>query len=160
MGGFIWISSMLITSCCCIIIILSVVQLAIATGHAMQIFNDLHYSNRCRFINIACIWPVAMASLPLNTVQCLYKNTKGLFTWRGVTRQGELLGNGEIPAVIETNSNPGWLFTWCSRVTRLGEFPAKSGGISPRPDEYFPCKHFARVTRPQEIECTCFAIEI
>ena len=98
---------MLITSCCCIIIILSVVKLAIATGHAMQIFNDLHYSNRCRFISIAYIWPVAMASLPLNTVQCLYKNTKGLFTWRRVTRQGELLGNGEIPAVIETNSNPG-----------------------------------------------------
>ena len=27
-----------------IIIILSVVKLAIATGHAMQVFNDLHYS--------------------------------------------------------------------------------------------------------------------
>ena len=26
---------------------------------------------------------------------------------RRVTRQGELLGNGEIPAVIETNSSPG-----------------------------------------------------
>ena len=64
---------MLITSCFCIIIILSVVKLAIATGHAMQVFNDLHYSNRCRFISIACIWPLAMASLPLNTVQCLYK---------------------------------------------------------------------------------------
>jgi hypothetical protein len=24
-----------------------------ATGHAMQVFNDLHYSNRCRFISIA-----------------------------------------------------------------------------------------------------------
>jgi hypothetical protein len=45
----------------------------IATGHAKQVFNDLHYSNRCRFISIACIWPVAMASLPLNTVQCLIK---------------------------------------------------------------------------------------
>jgi hypothetical protein len=108
MGGFISISSMLITSCFCIIIILSVVKLAIATGHAMQVFNDLHYSNRCRFISIACIWPVAMASLPLNTVQCLYKNTKGLFTWRQVPgKLGELLGNGEILAIIETNSNPG-----------------------------------------------------
>jgi hypothetical protein len=27
---------------------MSVVKLAIATGHAMQAFNDLHYSNRCR----------------------------------------------------------------------------------------------------------------
>jgi hypothetical protein len=36
-----------------------------------------------------------------------YATAKGLFIWRGVTRQGELLGNGEIPAVIETNSNPG-----------------------------------------------------
>jgi hypothetical protein len=79
MGGFMWIYSMLITSCCCIIIILSVVKLAIATGHAMQVSNDLHYSNRCRFISIACIWPVAMASLPLNTVQCLYQNTKSGF---------------------------------------------------------------------------------
>ena len=25
-------------------------KLAIATSHAMQVFNDLHYSNRCRFI--------------------------------------------------------------------------------------------------------------
>jgi hypothetical protein len=40
----------------------------VATSHVMQVFNDLHYSNRCRFISIA--WPVAMASLPLNTVQC------------------------------------------------------------------------------------------
>jgi hypothetical protein len=45
----------------CIIIILSVVKLAIATGHAMQVFNDLHCSNRCRFISIA--WSVATASL-------------------------------------------------------------------------------------------------
>jgi hypothetical protein len=44
-----------------------------ATGHAMQVFNDLHYLNRCRFISIA--WLVAIASLSLNTVQCLYKNT-------------------------------------------------------------------------------------
>ena len=29
-----------------IIIILSVVKLAIATGYAMQVFNDLHYLNR------------------------------------------------------------------------------------------------------------------
>jgi hypothetical protein len=37
-------------------------------GHAMQVFNDLHYSNRCRFIGLA--WPVAMvANLPLNNVQ-------------------------------------------------------------------------------------------
>jgi hypothetical protein len=36
-----------------IIITLSVVKLAIATGHAMQAFNDLHYSNRCRFIGVA-----------------------------------------------------------------------------------------------------------
>jgi hypothetical protein len=36
-----------------IIIILSVAKLAIATSLAMQIFNDLHYSNRCRFISIA-----------------------------------------------------------------------------------------------------------
>ena len=79
MGGFKEISSMLITSCCCIIIILSVVKLAIATGHAMQVFNDLHYSNRCRFISIACVWPVTMAILPLNTVQCLCKNTKSGF---------------------------------------------------------------------------------
>ena len=44
------------------------VKLGIATGHAMQVFHDLHYSNRCRFIGVAC--PVAMvASLPLNTVQ-------------------------------------------------------------------------------------------
>ena len=27
--------------------------IAIATGHAMQVFNDLHYSNRCRFIGVA-----------------------------------------------------------------------------------------------------------
>ena len=46
----------------------------IATGHAMQFFNDLHYSNRYRFISIA--WLVAIASLSLNTVQCLHKNTK------------------------------------------------------------------------------------
>ena len=26
---------------------------AITTGHAMQAFNDLHYSNRCRFIGVA-----------------------------------------------------------------------------------------------------------
>jgi hypothetical protein len=46
----------------------SMVKLAIATGHAMQVFNDLHYSNRCRLIGMA--WPVAMVvSLPLNTVQ-------------------------------------------------------------------------------------------
>ena len=57
---------MLITSCFCIIIILSVVKLAIATGHVMPVFNDLHYSK----FSIACLaWPVAMASLPLN---CLY----------------------------------------------------------------------------------------
>ena len=37
----------------CIVITLSVVKLAIATGHAMQAFNDLHYSNRCRFIGMA-----------------------------------------------------------------------------------------------------------
>ena len=43
----------------------------IATGHAMQVFNDLHYSNRCKFISIASL--VAIASLSLNTVQCLYK---------------------------------------------------------------------------------------
>ena len=43
----------------------------------MQVFNDLHYSNRCRFISIA--WLVAIASLSLNTVQCLYKNTKSGF---------------------------------------------------------------------------------
>jgi hypothetical protein len=36
------------------VIILSVVKLAIATGHAMQVFNDLHYSNICRFISI--VW--------------------------------------------------------------------------------------------------------
>jgi hypothetical protein len=31
-------------------------------------FNDLHYSNRCRFIGMA--WPVAMVvSLPLNSIQ-------------------------------------------------------------------------------------------
>jgi hypothetical protein len=35
-----------------------VVKLAISTGHAMQVFNDLHYSNRCRFIGVT--WPVAM----------------------------------------------------------------------------------------------------
>ena len=70
-----------ITSCFCIIIILSVVKLAIVTGHAMQVFNDLHLciiqNYRCRFISIA--WPVAMASLPLNTVQCLYENTRSGF---------------------------------------------------------------------------------
>jgi hypothetical protein len=53
------------------------VKLAIATGHAVQVFNDLHYPNRCRFISI--VWPVAIASLPLNTVQCLYKNSKSGF---------------------------------------------------------------------------------
>ena len=36
-----------------IIITLSVVKLVIATGHAMQAFNDFHYSNRCRFIGVA-----------------------------------------------------------------------------------------------------------
>jgi hypothetical protein len=72
-----------------------------------------------------------------------------------------LLGNGEIQAIIETYSNPRWLFTWCSRVTRLGEIPAERGGISLRRDKYFPCKHFALVlTRPPEIECICFAFEI
>ena len=30
-----------------------VVKMAIATGHAMQAFNDLHYSNTCRFIGVA-----------------------------------------------------------------------------------------------------------
>jgi hypothetical protein len=46
---------------------------AIATGHAMQVFNDLHYSSRCtRFISI--VWSVSMASLLLDTVQCLYKS--------------------------------------------------------------------------------------
>jgi hypothetical protein len=28
-------------------------EAGIATGHAMQAFNDLHYSNRCRFIGVA-----------------------------------------------------------------------------------------------------------
>jgi hypothetical protein len=42
----------------------------IATGHAMQFFNDLHYSNRCRFISIA--WLVAIASLS-------YPGSRGLF---------------------------------------------------------------------------------
>jgi hypothetical protein len=37
----------------CIIITLSVVKLAIETGHAMQVFNDLHYSNRYRLIGVA-----------------------------------------------------------------------------------------------------------
>jgi hypothetical protein len=41
------------------------------------------------------------------------------------------VSNGEILAIIETYSNP-WLFTWCSRVIRLGEFPAERGGISYR----------------------------
>jgi hypothetical protein len=46
--------------------------------------------------------------------------------------QGELLRQRRDPAaIIETNSNPGWLFTWCSRVIRLGEFPAERGWISP-----------------------------
>ena len=40
-----------------------------SNSYAMQVFNDLHCSNRCRFISIA--WSVATASLPLNTVQLL-----------------------------------------------------------------------------------------
>jgi hypothetical protein len=36
-----------------VMITLSVVKLVIATGHAMQAFNYLHYSNRCRFIGVA-----------------------------------------------------------------------------------------------------------
>jgi hypothetical protein len=61
---------MLIISCFCIyniiIIILSVAKLAIATGHAMQVFNELHHSNKCKFVSIE--WPVAMASL--HWIQC------------------------------------------------------------------------------------------
>ena len=44
---------------------MSVTKLAIATHHAMQGFNDLQYSNRCRFISIAL--PVATATLYLDT---------------------------------------------------------------------------------------------
>jgi hypothetical protein len=45
---------MLITSCFCIYDYNTVSGEAdIATGHAMQAFNDLHYSNRCRFIGMA-----------------------------------------------------------------------------------------------------------
>ena len=51
-----------------------------SNSYAMQVFNDLHCSNRCRFISIA--WSVATASLPLNTVQCLYKDTKASFPLR------------------------------------------------------------------------------
>ena len=41
-------------------------KLDIATGDAMQAFNDLHYSNCAGLL----AWPVAMvASLLLNTVQ-------------------------------------------------------------------------------------------
>jgi hypothetical protein len=44
-------------------------KLAIATGHAtcMQVFNDLQYSNKCNFVSIS--WPVAMATVPLNTAE-------------------------------------------------------------------------------------------
>jgi hypothetical protein len=73
---------MLITACFCMYNYNTVSGEAshiwhIATGHAMQVFNDLHYSNRCKFISIASL--VAIASLSLNTVQCLYKNTKSGF---------------------------------------------------------------------------------
>ena len=52
-----------------------------SNSYTMQVFNDLHCSNRCRFISIA--WSVATASLPLNTtVQCLYKDTKASFPLR------------------------------------------------------------------------------
>jgi hypothetical protein len=49
MCGFIWIFSMLITACFCMYNYNAVSGEAshiwhIATGHAMQIFNDLHYS--------------------------------------------------------------------------------------------------------------------
>jgi hypothetical protein len=44
-------------------------KLAIATGHTtcMQVFNDLQYSNWCKVVSIS--WPVAMATLPLNTAE-------------------------------------------------------------------------------------------
>ena len=67
----------------------------------------------------------------------------GLFIWKTVTQQGELLGKGEIPAIIETYNNPRWLFTWCSRVTRLVKFPdiAQAGWIY----------YHVNITRPPEI---------
>jgi hypothetical protein len=47
---------------------------------------------------------------------------------------GELPGNDEILAIIETYSNPDLLFTWCSQVTHFDKFPAERNGLSPRRD--------------------------
>jgi hypothetical protein len=67
--------------------------------------------------------------------------------------------------VTRQRRDPGYYSVWlclhdAAEKLALASSRQKEAGYCLGGMNILPCKHFARVTRPPEIECMCFAFEI